>query len=220
MLGTIIGFTGPATHVLVVDDKWENRAVISNFLLPLGFTISEATNGREGVAKAIETRPDMVLMDLVMPVMDGFEATRTIRQVSECRDMKVIALSASVFEESRQKSREAGCTDFLPKPVHAESLFEKMHLHLGLEWVYESEIKVESKKAEEFVVPPQEELVTILEAVKKGRIMAIREDIKRIEQLDPVYAPFVEELRQLTKEFKMKQLGEFLTKYLEKQNSA
>ena len=217
---TIIGFTGKPAHVLVVDDKWENRAVISNFLLPLGFTISEAANGREGVTKAMEGRPDMVLMDLVMPVMDGFEATRKIRQVSGCKDMKIIALSASVFEESRQKSREAGCTDFLPKPVQAEGLFEKLQMHLGFEWVYESAKKAESKKAEQLVVPPQEELVTILEAVKKGRIMAIREDINRIEQLDPLYAPFVEELRQLTKEFKMKQLGEFLTKYLEKQNSA
>ena len=124
-----------------------------------------------------------------MPVMDGFEATRKIRQVSECKDMKIIALSASVFEESRQKSREAGCTDFLPKPVQAENLFEKMQMHLGLEWVYESAIKVESKKVEQLVVPPQEELVTILEAVKKGRIMAIREDINRIEQLDPVVCP-------------------------------
>lgn len=213
----VVGFKGEAKHILVVDDKWENRAVVSNMLTPLGFSVSEATNGREGVARAIEGRPDMILMDLVMPVMDGFEATKEIRQISELNHIVIIALSASVFEENRRKSREAGCHDFLPKPVQAESLFDTIQRYLRIEWVYEtkhSDEPVMMDRNESFVAPPPAEIATLLEAVKKGRIMAIREQINRIEQLDPSYRLFATELRRLTKGFQMKQLGEFLSRYV------
>jgi CheY-like chemotaxis protein len=218
----IIGVKGEANHILVVDDKWENRAVVANLLAPLGFRVSEATNGRDGLAKAIEGRPDMILMDLVMPIMDGFESARRIRKTSELKDVIIIALSASVFEENRQKSRQAGCNDFLPKPLQAESLFEKIHDFLALEWEYETERTVAPQKEERvetFIPPPPEELAPLFEAVKKGRIMTIREHIDRIEQLDPSYFHFVAELRRLTKGFQLKQLTEFLSPYVEVSSS-
>ena len=165
----------------------------ANILAPLGFHISEATNGREGIVKAIECRPDMILMDLIMPIMDGFESTRAIRQTPELKDVIIIALSASVFEENRQESRQAGCHDFLPKPVEAEALLEKIRTYLDLEWEYESERKVDSQKedrVEGLVAPPHQQLATLLEAVKKGRIMAIREHIDQIEKLGPSYVSF------------------------------
>ena len=204
--------------MLVVDDKWENRAVVTNILAPLGFQVSEASNGREGFTKAIEERPDLILMDLVMPVMDGFESTRSIRQTSELKDVIIIALSASVFEENRQKSRQAGCHDFLPKPLHADNLLGKIRDYLALEWEYETDTPVDPKKTgrvEPFISPPLEELVPLLDAVKKGRIMAIREHIDRIDQLGPSYSHFVGELRRLTKGFQLKQLTEFLSHYME-----
>jgi CheY-like chemotaxis protein len=218
----IIGVRGEANHVLVVDDKWENRAVVANLLAPLGFRVSEARNGREGLAMAIDDRPDLILMDLVMPVMDGFESARRIRKTSELKDVIIIALSASVFEENRQKSRQAGCHDFLPKPLHAESLLEKIHDYLNLEWEYETERTIDSQKEdrdETFLSPPPEELTPLLDAVKKGRIMAIREHIDRIEQLGPSYIHFAAELRRLTKGFQLKQLTEFLSQYVEVSSS-
>ena len=69
---------GDPKQILVVDDKWDNRSVLVNLLTPLGFKVSEATNGLECLAKSNESPPDLILMDLVMPVMDGFEATRRI----------------------------------------------------------------------------------------------------------------------------------------------
>ena len=218
----IIGIKGEVRHVLVVDDKWENRAVVANILAPLGFRVSEAANGREGLAKAMEDRPDMILMDLVMPIMDGFESARRIRKTSDLNDVIIIALSASVFEENRQKSRQAGCNDFLPKPLHAESLLEKIQDYLALEWEYETERTMDSKKedrAKTFISPPSEELAPMLEAVKKGRIMAIREHIDQIEQLGPSYFHFVAELRRLTKGYQLKQLTEFLSQYVEASSS-
>ena len=218
----IIGIKGDPKHVLVVDDKWENRSVVANILAPLGFRVSEARNGSEGLTKALEDRPDMILMDLVMPVMDGFESTRRIRKTSELKAVIIIALSASVFEENRRKSHQAGCNDFLPKPLRAESLLEKIHEYLGLEWVYETERPTVSPKKERdktFVSPPSEELAPLREAVKKGRILAIREHIDRIDQLGPSYVHFVAELRRLTKGYQLKQLTEFLNQYLEVSSS-
>ena len=214
----IIGIKGEARHVLVVDDKWENRAVVANILAPLGFRVSEATNGREGFAKALEDRPDMILMDLVMPIMDGFESARRIRTTPDMSDVIIIALSASVFEENRQKSRQAGCNDFLPKPLQAESLLEKIQDYLALEWEYETKRTVDFQKEDQdktLISPPSEALIPLLEAVKKGRIMAIRGHIDQIEQLGPSYFPFAAELRRLTKGYHLKQLTEFLSKYVE-----
>ena len=133
----IIGFKGEKRKVLVVDDKGENRSVLVNLLEPLGFEIVEATDGCDCLNKTLEFKPDLILMDLVMPVMDGFEATRQIRKLTELKKIVIIAASASVFDYSQAKSRKAGCDDFIPKPVWAEYLLEQLRVHLGLEWVYD-----------------------------------------------------------------------------------
>jgi PAS domain S-box-containing protein len=133
----IIGFKGENRKVLVVDDKGENRSFLVNLLEPLGFEIVEATDGCDCLNKTLEFKPDLILMDLVMPVMDGFEATRQIRKLTELKKIVIIATSASVFDYSQAKSRQAGCDDFIPKPVRAEHLLEQLRVHLGLKWVYD-----------------------------------------------------------------------------------
>lgn len=133
----IIGFQGEKRKILVVDDKKENRSVLVNILEPLGFEIKEAIDGCDCLNKALEFKPDVILMDLVMPVMDGFEATRQIRKLSELKKSVIMATSASVFDYSQANSREAGCDDFIPKPVVFKHLLERLRVHLGLEWVYE-----------------------------------------------------------------------------------
>jgi CheY-like chemotaxis protein len=204
-----------------VDDKWDNRSVLVNLLTPLGFKVSEATNGLECLAKADECQPDLILMDLVMPVMDGFEATRRIRQSSRLKDVVVVALSASTFDHNRQSSIEAGCNDFLPKPVLAEDLFEKLRVHLSLEWVYEQELPMDELKQlpeKSQIAPPPEELAVLFNLAKRGEIVAIRQEIARIEQLGDPFIPFAAELGQLAKGFQMKQMCEFLRPHLEKPN--
>jgi CheY-like chemotaxis protein/nitrogen-specific signal transduction histidine kinase len=168
---TIVGFTGERKHILVVDDKWENRLLLVNLLTPLGFQVSEAADGQEGVAKARAERPDLVLMDLVMPVMNGLEATQHIRQSPELQDMIVIACSASAFAFNRQDSLEAGCNDFLTKPVQAEDLFEKIGRYLNLQWVYDTAPRGEEQGqvvAESLVVPRPEELTALFDSAGRG----------------------------------------------------
>jgi CheY-like chemotaxis protein len=201
----------------VVDDQWENRLLLVNLLTPLGFQVSEAADGQEGIAKAREGRPDLVLMDLVMPVMNGLEATQQVRQSPELKDVIVIACSASAFAFNRQESLEAGCNDFLTKPVQAEDLFEKVARYLNIQWVYEPAPQGSDPGqafAESLVAPPPEELTVLLDLVKKGKVIAIRQEAARLEQLGEAYRPFVAEVRRMTKSFNLKELSQWLTPYL------
>ena len=214
----IVGFTGERKHILVVDDKWENRLLIVNLLTPLGFRVSEATDGQEGVAKTREGRPDLVLMDLVMPVMNGVEATQQVRESSELKDVIVLACSASAFAFNRQESLAAGCHDFLTKPIQAEELFEKLGRYLNIQWVYETASRGSNQGqavAESLVVPPPEELIVLLDLVKKGKVIAIRQEAARLERLGEAYRPFVDEVRRMTKSFHLKELSQWLTPYLQ-----
>jgi PAS domain S-box-containing protein len=237
----IIGFNGEKRKIMVVDDKWENRSVLVNMLEPLGFEIVEATDGRDCLNKALEFKPDVILMDLVMPVLDGFEATRQIRQLTELKKIVIIATSASVFDYSQHKSREAGCDDFLSKPVQAQQLLEQLRVHLGLEWVYEdwgltraadAELGVADQDSEGFasneyalnpkskienptlVAPPPEEIAVLLDLAMRGNLRRIGEQAARLEQLDERFAPFASELRQLAQGFQVKQIREFLQPYM------
>jgi PAS domain S-box-containing protein len=214
----IIGFSGGRKRILVVDDKWENRAVLLNLLEPLGFEVIEAGDGREGVKKTHEERPDLIVIDIVMPEIDGLEATRLIRESTEVSATPIIASSASAFDFNRQDAIQAGCTDFLPKPIQADKLFEQLRIHLALEWVYASQsVSPDSALAEQTpIIPlPQEELTALLALAKGGKIGAIRQQLKNIENLDDQYKPFLEELRKITKSFDMAQLTKFLMTYVE-----
>jgi signal transduction histidine kinase/CheY-like chemotaxis protein len=131
----IRGYEGQSLKVLVVDDHWENRAVLMNLLKPVGFQVIEASDGQEGLFKAKSEQPDVILTDLAMPVMDGIEMTRQLRQVGE--EMPIIASSALVFEYDQRQSQEAGCDDFLAKPIQEEELFELLGRHLKMVWRYD-----------------------------------------------------------------------------------
>ncbi|HEY9597009.1 MAG TPA: ATP-binding protein, partial [Cyanophyceae cyanobacterium] len=135
--GIIIGFKGSKRRVLVVDDRRENRSVLVNLLNPLGFEVLEARDGQEALHKAVEFKPDIIFMDLVMPVMNGFAATERLRQEAHLKNTVIIATSASVLDCDRWSSREMGCNDFLSKPIQLKELLEQLQDHLGLEWIYE-----------------------------------------------------------------------------------
>ncbi len=123
----IIGFKGnPPPKILIVDDNETNRMMVKDLLSSVGFDIVEAVNGEEALNKADEFCPDLILMDLIMPVRDGFETTRQLRQLPGMKDTIVIALSASVFEETRKQSLAAGCQAFLEKPVVEQELLDTM----------------------------------------------------------------------------------------------
>ncbi|NJR64513.1 MAG: response regulator [Leptolyngbyaceae cyanobacterium CRU_2_3] len=135
LISSIQGYAGKRRKVLVVDDRPDNRAVIVDLLEPLGFQLIEAIDGQIGLELALQHQPDAIIVDLVMPVMDGFELIRQLRQLPEFQETVIIASSASVLEFNRQSSQDEGFDDFLPKPVHAEELFKNLQQYLSLVWI-------------------------------------------------------------------------------------
>jgi PAS domain S-box-containing protein len=119
----VIGYEGKARRILVADDTRENRAVLANLLVPLGFEIIEAEDGAAAVALEETERPDLVLLDLVMPKLDGFEVIERFRG-STREQPKIVAVSANAFDDTRQRCLAAGCDAFLAKPIDLDALLE------------------------------------------------------------------------------------------------
>ena len=136
--GNITGYEGDRRTILLVDDHWENRSVVFNLLKPLGFEVIEATDGRQGVEQAQLAQPDLIITDLVMPVIDGFELMAQIRSHPQLKAIPIVASSASVFEADQHKSLDAGADSFLAKPVQADELLNTIQEHLSLSWMYET----------------------------------------------------------------------------------
>lgn len=226
--GTMMGFSGEPRKILVVDDRWENRSVAVNLLQPLGFEVVEAMNGKEGLEKAAEYKPDLIIADLVMPVMDGFELIRQIRSDTLLKDTCIIASSASVFEAEQCASIAAGADEFLPKPISADSLLDMIRSLLELNWIYETEdisevLAIEqtspefngTHKPQQITVPPAYTLERIYYHAKKGDLDSILEEASQLNNLDITFKPFTQELCRLADNFQVKQLQQFIRKYLE-----
>ncbi len=126
-------------HILVADDNLNNRELLRDALEPIGFIVQMAENGKDCIEKALANRPDVILMDLMMPKMNGFEAVEHIRRNPALKGILIIAISASVVNESREKSLRAGCDEFLTKPVSLNSLFTVLSKYKDIEWIYEAE---------------------------------------------------------------------------------
>ncbi|MEG4113795.1 MULTISPECIES: response regulator [unclassified Microcoleus] len=216
--GKIIGFKGNSQKILVIDDRWENRSVIVNLLTPLGFEVIEATNGKQGLNIATQAKPDLVITDLVMPEMDGFQLMEYWKTSLELKDIKIIVSSASVFETDQNQSLQAGAVDFLAKPVQAEELLEKLELHLQIEWIYEAASLMPSGRKpnyDKIVPPPPEALDKLFNLALRGNLKEIIKQTKTLEETDPKYMSFASKLRQLAKEFQEKKILEMLTQYKE-----
>lgn len=123
-------------RILVVDDRWENSHLVDKLLSSVGFEVKTASNGAEGIEVWREWEPDLIWMDMRMPIMDGYEATTRIKATPQGRKTVVIALTASAFEEQRSQVLAAGCDDFVRKPFREAVLFDKMAEYLGVEYIY------------------------------------------------------------------------------------
>ncbi|MBD2041449.1 hybrid sensor histidine kinase/response regulator [Microcoleus sp. FACHB-672] len=220
----ITGFREKSYKILIVDDRRENRNVLRNMLEPLGFKIMEACNGQEGLDQAADFKPDLIITDLVMPVMDGLELSRRLRQLPEFKDVTLIASSASVFNFDRQNSQAAGCNDFLPKPIQIDELLELLKIYLQIEWIYEQPDEVFKEQQEEFsnisnvgsdelTIPPYTELVALFHAARIGDIEGVEREANRLKKIDSRYLPFANKLLKLAEDFAEKEIIKLLKTY-------
>ncbi|WP_088889123.1 hybrid sensor histidine kinase/response regulator [Leptolyngbya ohadii] len=129
----------PKYRILVADDRWVNRHLLLKLLEPIGFEVRDAENGRQAIALWEEWQPHLIWMDMRMPIMDGYEATRYIKGHLQGQTTMIIAITASAFDEERAGVLVAGCDDFVRKPFQEEIVFEKMAQYLGVRYLYDEE---------------------------------------------------------------------------------
>ncbi|MCP4694548.1 MAG: response regulator, partial [Desulfobacterales bacterium] len=218
----------PRYKLLIVDDKPDSRKLLVKLLDPFGFEQREAANGREAVEIWKTWRPHLIWMDIRMPVMDGCEAARRIRREeagatdtvketaaergaseSTPRTCKIIALTAGVFEEERADILEAGCDDFLRKPFKAHEIFERMHRHIGVRFIYEEGGAEDKKQTEhggasrpitpgDFADAPGD----ILQRLKKAAIDTDMDGVDGIlEEIRGIDAGLADGLKELAEDF-------------------
>jgi signal transduction histidine kinase/DNA-binding NarL/FixJ family response regulator len=215
--GTIIGYQGQRRTILIVDDKWENRSVIVNLLEPVGFTVIEASQGQEGWEQAIAHKPDLIITDLVMPIIDGFKFIKRLRWSSQFKKVAVIASSASVFAADQYKSIDAGANIFLPKPIEAEALLELLRKLLQLQWIFDGKAdtikKIDAGSIEhpdEMIFPNNEILQQLLELVEDGDIQILLESVQQLSASDEQLSAFTQHIIQLGSNFQLKRLETFI----------
>ncbi len=213
--GQIIGIKDRQPKIVVIDDKWANRSVVSNLLSPIGFEVFEANDGQEGWEKILEVQPDLIVTDLLMPELDGYELIKRVRDSENFKDIVIIVSSASVFETDQYRSLEAGGNTFIPKPVQATELLEKLQKYLDLEWVYEAKedpLAIASD-TNELISPPATEMEILYELAMKGNFREIVKQAVLLEEIDPKYIPFAKRLHQMAKDFQDEEILIFIQSY-------
>ncbi|CAB3793023.1 Sensor histidine kinase RcsC [Paraburkholderia ultramafica] len=224
---TVSGYKGPRKTVLVVDDVAENRAVAVDMLGQLGFDMAEAGNGLEALEKAKALRPALVLMDVVMPGMDGLEATRRLREMPEFKDLPIVAVSAGASGSDTAKSLAAGANAFLSKPVDFSALLSQVAALLNIEWrdeVQETQATEPGRTAVPtadpstgiLVAPPPGEIDALHHLARLGDMRAIVQYATHLTELDERYRPFADHLCQLAKDYQSKAILRFVEQYLER----
>ena len=197
-------------RILVVDDNIGNTSMLISLLEPLGFELDTAQNGREAVRLAEERRPDLVLLDLVMPEMDGQEAATLIRQNRQLGDTRIIGASATVTESTHKEAFAAACDDFVEKPIRIDSLLEKIGTQLRIEWETKPETSAPASGAgsgmseELFVIPPPAEMEELFELAMRGDMSKIEAWANTLEESNSSYRGFACRLRELAGGFKTK----------------
>jgi signal transduction histidine kinase/site-specific recombinase XerD/DNA-binding NarL/FixJ family response regulator len=230
----IIGYKGRRRTILLADDKPEARDLLLNILVPLGLEVIEAEDGHDALDKAQACHPDLVLVDLVMPVLDGFEVIRRIRQLPELDEVTVIAVSASVLRQTQEKSAAVGAADFLAKPIRVDELLDKLQTHLHLEWEYEDNIldfrfRVSDRQSSQFAIhhpkrsqraqseiipPPLGDLSRLYQLARIGDVASLRERLDELTRSNPQIALFGASVSQLANELRLDEIEQFLQQYM------
>ena len=221
---SIIGYEGEQRTILVVDDHWANRSVLINLLEPLGFKVIEAEHGQEGLEKLRSIHIDLVITDLIMSVMNGFEFIEQIRSADDLRHHKIIISSASVCQADYQKAIDRGCNQLLTKPVDAQELFEKLQQILGFDWIYDGDQQPDEmftqENNSEVVSPPREDLEILLDIALKGNMKAVMRYVDDLEKTNQEYLRFTKSVHEFAQQFQEQELIDFIQGFLRNGDSS
>ncbi|MHC5860292.1 ATP-binding protein [Nostoc sp.] len=200
----------PIYKILIVDDKTINRQLIIQLLEPLGFEIKEASNGKEAITIWDEWEPHLIWMDMRMPVMDGYEATKYIKSTTKGNATAIIALTASVLEEEKAIVLSAGCDDFLRKPFAEHTIFDTLTKHLAVRYIFAennpANLEYTEKNdltSENLTCMSQEWIHQFYEAALEANTNLVMELIREISQTETF---LIQSLTKLVRKFEFEQL--------------
>ncbi len=216
---SVIAYEGERMKILVVDDAPHNRLMLIDALAPIGFEVVDALDGEDAVDQALRFEPDLIVMDVMMPVLDGVETTRRIRNLPQLSHTRIIAVTASANSEMEARCRAAGVDAFVGKPVNQVQLLEVIGELLDLKWTYQSgpheaDGAVVPAPAE-LIVPPSDELSVLYQLAMAGNMRPIRERANYLLELDPRYAAFANRLRSLAEDFQSKAILALVERHLQ-----
>jgi CheY-like chemotaxis protein len=204
---------------LVVDDQDENRQLLRQMLEPLGFDVALAGDGQEAADLARHCHPDLVLMDLRMPAMNGFDAAAAIRRLPGLGTVPIVAASASSADLARAEADSDTFARCLRKPFQTEDLLEVIARALGLSWRY---VQTEGAGTRDdqpavaaLVLPPQEALEELLELARLGKLVRVAQIAADLEQGSAQLRPFARRLLELAHSFDEDRLVALLQECLE-----
>jgi CheY-like chemotaxis protein len=206
----ITGYQGPRKRLLVVDDVPQNRVLLIDALHPLGFDVVDAENGQECLDLLDAADPDLIVMDVMMPVMDGREATRRIRKHPRFARIPVVASSASATREDETLCHEAGADVFLPKPIDNDVLLKIIGERLSLTWTTAEpapntqETATDTVNEGELVVPPEDEIEVLYDLARLGNMQSLCARADHLKELDARYGAFARQLRALAENYQSK----------------
>jgi predicted ATPase/signal transduction histidine kinase/CheY-like chemotaxis protein len=214
----------PVYRILIVEDVWSNRQLMVNLLSESGFAVRDATNGQEGIAIWQEWYPHMVFMDMRMPVMDGYEATRSIKASEQGQQTYIVALTASAFEEDRANILATGCDDFVRKPIREDDIFNVLQKHLGVRYTYaEDDWDAEPAERETPEITPLELRVLPAASLQTMHRAAILGDIdtlfQLLEQIGHEHAALATSLQEHVHEFHFERIINLVVAAMEEQQS-
>jgi CHASE2 domain-containing sensor protein/DNA-binding response OmpR family regulator len=210
----IIGIQGQTPQILIVDDDDNHRLMLTNLLQDIGCRTLEVSDGKQGLQLATEHHPDVILLDLAMPNMDGFELMVHLQANSQTKSIPMIVSSANVFEENRQRSLKAGATAFIPKPLQRNELLHVLQSLLKVNWTYAEStpqsLPQQTAANGELILPSQAILQQLYHLAMMGDISAIEEILQNQVEQNQQLIPFATELNKLASSFQTAKIRKFI----------
>ena len=199
----IVGYAGRRRKILVVDDQKEHRSLLVSMLAPLGFVVSEAPSGEECLILAKLQRPDLILLDILMGGIDGVETATRLRESGFTAS--IVMVSANAYQDDRRLAANAGCDNFIAKPIQLDEVLRKLKIHLGLDWVYlggEAAIGLDEQAAP-MRLPPAARLAELAGYARIGDLRGLSEKLRQLAADDARYLPFANHIQGLCKQFRL-----------------
>ena len=218
----ITGYSGPTCSILIVNDQQESRRKLLDMLTPLGFYISLAANVQEATDHAREIRPDLILIDLSIPSLNGSQVAQKIRQISGLQTVPIIAVSAPALNSDMQDNLQPDYSAVLPKPVEANTLFELMGKFMNLEWTYQTmpqeTIQINSlgvNSDTELIPPSRSKLQELYDLVMFGDMERVEKKAVQLISLDQSYTHFVNVVCTLARDYEDEKLLDLIEELMQ-----